>query len=164
MAIANEFLERARESGGLTQMQLQKLAYIAHGWNLAVNECPLISDEVRAWDFGPVFPMLYEHAKYFGSKPIDRLITPKDDNKFAFFLDEGPDKSSPYSAELSDAEKDVIDRVWRRYGRFSAFKLSDLTHKAGTPWYDAYFNNGKNAIISEDAIKNHYLELAHRAA
>lgn len=67
-AIANEFL---RKSGVLTQMQLQKLAYMTHGWNLAVNGEPLVDREPEAWDRGPVFPDLREHIKAAGSRPIE---------------------------------------------------------------------------------------------
>src|SRR6476619_3832573 len=104
MAIANEFLKKPGALGVLTQMQLQKLTYIAHGWNLALNERRLVSDELEAWDYGPVYPMLYDHAKYFGKSPIPRLITDRDDDKIAFFV--GDDAHGrPYQANLSPAEK-----------------------------------------------------------
>jgi uncharacterized phage-associated protein len=166
-AIANEFIRMAAAEGRqLTQMQLQKLAYLAHGWNLAVNGVPLVSDEMQAWDYGPVFPMLYEHAKYFGSSPIPRPLTDKDDNRIEFFFadEAGAGPGKPYVASLSDAERAVIDHVWRRYGTYSAFKLSDLTHKPGSPWFETYFGHGKSAPIENDLVRKHYLELAERAA
>ena len=161
-AIANEFLKRPGALGVLTQMQLQKLTYIAHGWNLALNDWKLVSDEVQAWDFGPVFPLLYDHAKYFGKQPINRLITDTDDNKISFFIDGVAQQGEPYRAELQDAEREIVDQVWKRYGSYSAFTLSDKTHKPGTPWYETYFGRGKNAVIEDGLIQEHYLELAKR--
>jgi uncharacterized phage-associated protein len=165
-AIANEFIKLALENGQqLTQMQLQKLTYIAHGWNLAINKQALVKDALQAWDYGPVFPMLYDHAKYFGSSPVNRLLTEQDDNKFAFFLNaQNKQRGKPYEATLDPTERDIIERVWHRYGAYSAIKLSDMTHKPGTPWYLAYFGQGKNAPIRNEAIEQHYLELARRAA
>jgi uncharacterized phage-associated protein len=161
-AIANEFLRLAGEPPCVTQMQLQKLVYIAHGWNLAINGEPLASDAVKSWKYGPVFPFLYEHAKYFGASPIPRFITPLDNNGVAFFFD-GAKDAPPYNAQFSDNERDVIRRVWERYGKYSAFKLSDMTHRPGTPWFETYFNDGPNNVIPNERIGNHYKELAARA-
>lgn len=160
MAIANEFLKMPGELGQLTQMQLQKLTYIAHGWTLALLNQPLAADEVQAWDYGPVFPDLYDHAKYFGSKPIDRLITKRDDNKLIFFV-APEERGEPYVANLNPSEKDIIERVWKKYSVYGAFKLSNLTHQPGTPWYETYFGHGKNAPIPNEVIREHYLALAN---
>src|ERR1700755_230202 len=86
MAVANEFLKRPSALGVLTQMQLQKLTYIAHGWNLALNGARLVADDLKAWDYGQVFPWLYDHAKYFGKEPINRLIAQNDDDRVSFFI------------------------------------------------------------------------------
>ena len=163
MAIANEFLKKPGALGQLTQMQLLKLAYIAHGWNLAVNGQPLITEQVRAWDYGPVVPDLYDHVKYYGTGPVTKVITTSDSEAYRFFGDKNA-SGTPYEANVSAAEADVIDRVWQRYGHYSGFKLSDLTHKPGTPWFQTYFSEGRSAVISNDLIRQHYLELARAGA
>lgn len=159
--IANEFLCIPGAAGRLTQMHLQKLTYIAHGWNWAINGEPLVSDDIEAWSFGPVVRDLYEHTKFFGSQPIDRPITPDDSQVARFFGKTG--NAAPYTAKLTDRERQVIRQVWERYGRLSAIRLSELTHQPGTPWFQA-FQRGRNAQIDEEAIRLHYDALAERAA
>jgi uncharacterized phage-associated protein len=159
MAIANEFLKLQGGEVGLTQMQLQKLAYIAHGWNLAINGEPLIAEDVQAWDNGPVFRELWDHLTRYGSAFVTKLISPA--NKPNFF---GRDLSKePYKAKLSKEERAVIEHCWKRYGRYGAFRLSGLTHQEGTPWYKTYFVKGKNAVIDPDEIRQHYVKLARAA-
>ena len=104
VAIANEFLRRAGKAG-LTQMQIQKLVYFAHGWNLALSNEPLTTDSPQAWNYGPVYSDLYDHTKYFGRGQIDRPITPDDDEAIRFFMDAKSD-AKPYKADLSHREKE----------------------------------------------------------
>jgi len=157
-AIANEFLEKS----DLTQMQLQKLVYIAHGWTLALTDEALVSEEPRAWDYGPVFPGLREHVKYAGKEPLRSRIHKNDNNPFAFF--ENKDRGEPYKAVLTADERLILDTVWDRYGHLSAFDLSNLTHRNGTPWSIVYRSPaGRSSPISNRLIKEHYLEIAKQA-
>lgn len=161
-AIANAFLQMPGSSG-LTQMHLQKLSYIAHGWNLAINNEPLSAVEPEAWDRGPVFRELRAKTRYAGSGPVDGLIRENDDNPFAYL--ENTDRGNPILANFLPEEREVLDHVWRRYGRRGAFALSDLTHEPGTPWYQVYHGQGAyNGSIPNDLIRDHYLQLANAAA
>jgi uncharacterized phage-associated protein len=144
-------------------MQLQKLAYFAHGWNWAINGEPLISDTAEAWTWGPVYRDLYDHTKFFGKDPIGRQITP-DDSEAARFFGDGKRSQPAYAAPITDRERQVIRHVWNRYGRLSGGRLSQLTHQPGTPWFEAYTTRGKNSKLSEDRIRQHYNDLAARAA
>jgi uncharacterized phage-associated protein len=162
VAIANEFLKMP---GGraLTQMQLQKLVYLAHGWNLALNGEPLVTEPPEAWSYGPVFRDLYDHTKYFGSAPVGRAITPDDDEAARFFTRSKSGRPA-YQANLTPHEKAVIERVWKRYGSMDGSKLSSLTHKPGTPWFVTYRQGkGKSDTIPNSLIREHYEQLAQRA-
>lgn len=54
--IAMAFVKKAIESGKpVTQMQLQKMVYFAHGLHLANTKGePLVKEEFQAWRYGPV--------------------------------------------------------------------------------------------------------------
>ena len=160
VAIANEFL---RKPGGasLTQMQLQKLVYMAHGWTLALTGQPLTVEQPEAWDYGPVYPDLYDHTKLFGRSSIGREITPDDDEPARFF-GASNSKAQPYRADLTTTERQIIQQVWDRYGQLSGARLSALTHQTGTPWSQTY-NGTRRRAISNDLIAAHYKQLATRA-
>jgi uncharacterized phage-associated protein len=158
-AIANAFLVKANGSTNITQMKLQKLVYIAHGWMLGLSGQPLVDREPEAWDRGPVFPDLRSHVKMSGSKPIVDLIRENDDSPFAFLSEVG--RGNAILAHLSDYEQQVIDHVWSKYGQMGAFKLSDLTHLPNTPWSKTYENgSGRNSVIDNEMIREHYSKLA----
>lgn len=146
-AIANEFLRRRGSSAWPQQMLLQKLSYIAHGWNLAINGEPLIEEAPEAWDNGPVFRSIWNHIRDFGYRGPNCELT-------------DPESGRPIAADLSPTERAVIDHVWKKYGRYSATELSDMTHEPGTPWYKAYFGRSRNAALRNDEIKEHYVALA----
>jgi len=162
-AIANAFLSKSGGVGRLTQMQVQKLVYIAHGWLLGLAGEPLVDREPEAWDRGPVFPGLRERIKLAGSSPLTSLIHENDGNPFVEFA--GGNRGAVFTAALTPYEQSVIDHVWSRYGSMNAFRLSDLTHLPSTPWSKVYRDGaGRNETISNELIREHYNELARRAA
>jgi len=163
MAVANKFVGMAKRDGvAVTQMKLQKLSFLSNGWNWVVNGKQLISDAPEAWRYGPVYPDLYDYTKLFGSSPIERGITP-DDNDSLYFFDVLSSKAKPFEAELTGREQEVIQQVWDRYKHLSAFKLSDLTHKQGTPWFKSYHTHGDKSVISQAEIADHYHQIVERA-
>lgn len=145
-AIANRLLElRDRDQKTLTVMQLIKLVYIADGWAMALIGRPLSKADPQAWQYGPVYPELYRAFKKFGPNPVTAPATIS-----------GSDVA--YREEFDPEEEGVLRAVLDTYGNLSAFKLSDLTHQAGTPWSKAYHNGAYSPIPLAD-IKAHFDEL-----
>ena len=156
-AVANRFLSLAGDRG-LTQLQLQKLVYIAHGWTLAYCGEPLTASEPEAWDRGPVYRELREKISHAGSKPVTRKIHENDANPFAIFASEN--RGAEIVGRFNQIEDQIINLVWGRYGHLRGFTLSDLTHQPDTPWHNTYHRRGKNAPISNAEIEAHYSDLA----
>ncbi len=146
-AIANEFLSRRGSPTWPRQMLLQKLAYIANGWNLAINGEPLITETPQAWDNGPVYTSLWRAVKDYGYQGENCEIL-------------NPFSNTPWKADLTASEAAIIDHVWKKYGSFSAEQLSDMTHEPGTPWFNAYLNQGRNSELNQSEIRQHYIKLA----
>ena len=137
--IAEWFLERAKRDGEfLTQMKLQKLVYIAHGWCLALLDQPLLQDEVEAWKWGPVIRSIYRDFAIFGSDPILWNST------------------SSVDSRLDGTVLKVLERVWEVYKRFTASELSSMTHQSGTPWSNSYRAENPRSKIPNESIMAHY--------
>lgn len=137
--VANYFVKKYGESGDLTPMKLLKLTYIAQGWYLALsnNEEKLIDEDVQAWDYGPVFPTLYQSLKKYGKTKITNPIP------------------QPSEEKIIDKDAKFLDKIWSKYGKFNGVILSAMTHTEGTPWKEA-FKRGQNAVIDSDSIYAHY--------
>jgi uncharacterized phage-associated protein len=65
------------------------------------------------------------------------------------------------TASLAEHEKKLVDRVYKIYSDYRAYKLSALTHEDDTPWHKVYMQqNKKRGLISNELIKEHFIELA----
>jgi len=143
ITVANEFLRLAKADGkSLTPMQVLKLVYIAHGWNLGLYHKPLIEDEVQAWKFGPVIPNLYNKISKYRSRPVSESING------------GPVET------LEPQVLNLIQQVYGIYGNKSGLALSRITHAANTPWSLTYSPNEFSITIPNDIIEDHYVKLA----
>jgi len=132
-AVANTLLEIAEKVGAsVTPLKLQKLIYYAHGWALALLGRPLIDEQVQAWKFGPVIESVYHAFKRFGNGRITQLAADFDDS------------GKPYTPIIPPSavdERQLLERVWSTYGKFSGVQLSNMTHKPGSPWSRAWQEN-----------------------
>lgn len=149
-AIANYFLEKAKENGEpLTPLKLIKLVYLAHGWCLGLFQFPLIKEPIEAWQYGPVISSLYHKVKKFGNDEITEF----------FDID----------SKVEDKKtQELLDKIWDVYGKYSATQLSNLTHEKGSPW-DTAWNHQKGYSkysheISNRLISDYYSKLAKKSA
>ena len=125
-AVANELIDRAAESGTpLTQINIQKLVYFAHGWNFAWFDKPLSEEHFEAWQYGPVVRTLYRQFRRFGSERITEKAVDLSFNSLGNIVSCVP--SIPESADGSLA-KSAIGAVWKHYGTMQPFQLVELTH------------------------------------
>ncbi len=142
VVVANELIALAKQDSiPVTNMKLQKLVYIAHGYCLAIFDRPLISNDVHAFEFGPVIPTLYNRLKKNGSKPIEHTVQ--------------TDSQELVENGLANV---IVSKVWDAYKNLDALKLSAITHEANTPWEEVWQKN-RFGIISPDVIKKHYKQL-----
>lgn len=138
MKVANYFLHKAE--GRLTPIQVQKLAYFAQGWSLALLDAPLFYEDIEAWRYGPVIRILYDEFKHYG---LDNIMINR----------------KPKKNEFDHNQEKLLDRVWEVYDHLSGFQMSALTHKDGTPWDTVWNKQGLNygwAVIPHELIKEYY--------
>lgn len=148
-AIANYFLDRGWAEGkGVDPLKLQKLVYFAHGWHLGLYDSPLLDGGVQAWRFGPVIPTLYHEFKEFGNAPID---WPARDEET---------RHVPRIPAHDEETRAFLDRIWSVYSDYSGLRLSDMTHKPGTPWANAWNESGRNIMIPDSEIRRYFSSLA----
>lgn len=112
----------------ITPLKLQKLLYYIQGMALRIYGKPAFTNNISAWQYGPVVEEVYQ--QYKGRNPI---TTPKTDY------------------EVSDGLKKIIELVVSSYGQIEAGTLIDLTHDED-PWIKS-INSG---TISIDLIKEYF--------
>ena len=153
-AIANWFLDRAaRDDRTLTQMKLQKLVFIAHGFYLAIYDEDLIDEGVEAWQYGPVIRSLYREFAWFGNEAIIEKARVFDGTSMTKL------EISVYDAmpdEKLEGVLDILEQVWNVYSKYTAVQLSRMTHQEGSPWQQAWNPTQRYIKIPRDTIKSYY--------
>lgn len=134
-----------RSGWSLSNLQLQKLLYIAHMFHLGRTGEPLINASFEAWDYGPVVPQVYHHAKVYGSDPIRDLF-----------------HSAP---DLPDSEETKsLDEVLRSFGDVGAAKLVAITHWSEGAWARYYQPKQRGITIPNGDILQEYRNRVNAAA
>lgn len=138
-AVADRLICTAREVGDpISNLKLQKLAYYAQAWHLALHDTPLVDEPFQAWVHGPVCPKLYERFKGNSWRPLEGEINPP---------------------TLDDHHEQFLTEVWNAYGDFTAGALERMTH-AEDPWLVARSGLAPDAPstteISRELMKTYY--------
>lgn len=128
-----------------SNLEMQKIIYIAHMFHLGKEKQPLVRGHFQAWDYGPVHPDLYHKAKIFGADPV----------KDIFNTDNDLDRKSPEAKTLNN----VLDLV----SDLSGSTLVAITHCDYGAWYKNYIPGAKGIMIPNSDIREEYEERVKRA-
>lgn len=134
----------AKRSGwALSNLELQKILYIAHMFHLGrTNGQPLVYGSFESWDYGPVHPDLYHKVKVFGSDPVQNV-----------FHDTQDIENCP--------ERDILDEAFDNFGNAGHGKLVSATHRFGGAWDLNYMRGAKHCLIPNEDILNEYERLGN---
>jgi uncharacterized phage-associated protein len=139
--VANVFLGFGRrDNSPISPLKMQKLIYLAHGWNLVMRGERLVENDFEAWPYGPVVPEVYNALRRYGATAITEPIV-----GFGLQLEAGP--------------QGFVDAVWKHYCQFSGVQLSALTHEPGYAW-DLTMKNSNpfnlRPVISNELIADEF--------
>lgn len=135
LAVAKCLLDIAREDGAPEPsfVRIQKLVYFAHGLFLALNDKPLIEEQLEAWVWGPIFPSLYYGL--FG-RDISQVLANgpvvEDEDVLAFIK--------------------PLDKILRP---LSTTQLSVIAHRKGSPWYEVVTTKTGSPDTSVEFLKRY---------
>lgn len=138
----------------ISNLKLQKLLYFIQAYYLAFTPShkPCFSEEIEAWNFGPVVPSVYHEFKSFGGGDIPYVNSyyklGNENNLWS--IEEVPFDDNCISKEDKKIINDIIDK----FSAFSAAELVELTHHQA-PWKDAYLPR-QNVVITKDAIREYF--------
>lgn len=122
-----------------TPLQIQEMSYFAHGYMLALRNRPLFRDNVESWEHGPVIPSLHHAFKKWHYSPIAEV-------------------SGGMPRDFDSDERELLEMILRKYGRYCGYYLSQLAHSCGkriTPWKKCY-RKGGNFTIPDRVTKAYY--------
>lgn len=135
LAAAKRLCEQSGWS--ISNLELQKILYIAHMFYLGKHGAPLVLGHFEAWDYGPVHPTVYHKAKIFGSEPVENI-----------FHAVGSIAESEVVATLDEAVKVLSDH---RPGRLVA-----ITHWDRGAWAKHYLPGERGCVIPNEDILREY--------
>ena len=136
----------------VSNLKLQKLLYYVQATFLVINKKECFKEQIEAWDFGPVVPIVYNEFKKYGSNNIPRIETyiDLDFDSPTFFKKINYDENI-----INENDKNYINQVIEHFGKFSAFELVEKTHNED-PWKNTYTSKLKHIIIENKDIAKYF--------
>jgi uncharacterized phage-associated protein len=155
LQVANYFIKKAKEENiPLDPMKLQKLLYFAYGWHYANYDKPLFSDQINAWQWGPVVEDIYHAFKKYGKRNITELKSDLDIKTLQTTI--------PIVPESDTATDQFLRNFWDTYKNYTGPQLSGASHANGSPWKAAYDPNKFFNPINSEKIRDYFKDLKTR--
>jgi uncharacterized phage-associated protein len=118
----------------ISNLKLQKMLYFIQGEFYKVKGMPLFSDDMAAWQFGPVVPSVYYEFCVYAGTPI----------------------LNAYQTEICPEAKTIINSVIKDRKDMPVWQLVNETHAPGTPWFQVYNNQGNRSVIPKELVGEYF--------
>lgn len=134
------------EIGGksFSNLQIQKLLYLAQMFYLGEYGEAMFDDDFEAWKLGPVVPGVYRRAKIFGSRPVESLFTGD-------------------TLPADSRQRKMLERVLSELPDKSPWRLVSITHWKEGAWAKNYDDGDYGSVIPKDDIRDEYAARVARA-
>nr|WP_275296541.1 type II toxin-antitoxin system antitoxin SocA domain-containing protein [Sulfitobacter geojensis] len=127
----------------ITNLQLQKLLYMADMNFVGQGKGRLVDEDFEAWDYGPVLPSLYHKCKAFGSKPVPKVFWDAEDIS-------GSDEAL------------MLDLAWEKLKSATPGQLVKTTHSSLGAWVRRYVAGARQIKIMTDDMIEEYARRTSR--
>lgn len=125
----------------LSNLQLQKMLYIAHMRHLGQTGSPLVKGHFEAWDYGPVHRDVYNVVRMFGADPVKDVF------------------HNVRSLKDGSTERDIIESSYQRLKHVSPGGLVNATHKKSGAWYANYRPGVRGIVIPNEDVLSEYQQM-----
>ena len=134
MDLANYIVDKCiKDNVPITNLQLQRILYFVQK-DFLKRGSRAFSDNIEAWEFGPVVPNVYFCFCGFGAMPI--LFISRD------------------TVPNLSTDKNIIDNIVENKRSLTPWEIAKETSKITGAWFKVYDNGkGSHRIIPVDLIK-----------
>lgn len=115
----------------ISNLQLQKILYYIQKAFLQQKNNAAFSDDIEAWQFGPVVPNVYYHYCGYGAMPI--LLIHENYN-------------------IRSEDETIINQIVEQKRKLNPWTMVEETHKENGAWAQTY-EKGKHNVIPLELIK-----------
>lgn len=121
-----------KDDSPISNLQLQKILYYIQKDYLMRDDIAF-TDDIEAWQFGPVVPNVYYRFCGFGAMPITSTFE---------------------SFDIVGHNLKIIDGIVEEKRTLDPWEMVEETHKKGGAWEQIYQNGlGNHKVIPRDLIK-----------
>ena len=129
----------------ITQLELQKLLYLAQMIHLGEYRSPILAARFEAWVYGPVNRALYDETKRYGADPL--IASNIQGNS---------------RAVMARTHKDVLNHVVNHLAGKTGAQLIRITHLEDGAWHKTFDPHLRDIEIPDQLIKDEYIQRVKR--
>ena len=126
----------SRAGGTIEILKLMKLMYLAERESFARYGEPITGDILVSMKHGPVLSKTLDHMNGFIDSEEggwESWISARAGHQLG--LQPAHDPAGRFT-HLSDADTEILDFIWSKFGKYSKYRLSNITHKICSEWED----------------------------
>lgn len=122
-----------RQGGSINVLKLSKLVYLADREFLSRYDCPILYDKFVSMDHGPVnsVTLNFINGCLEDKDNWDNYVSDREGHSIGLPRRE---ITTDQLDQLSDAEIDVLEYVWKTFGWMDQYQVRDWTHENCLEW------------------------------